>query len=83
MLQGRGSALAQSMKIINAFRVFMYIGVGCFLLAFPELLSQYPSYIRIGAGVLIILYGLFRFYLFVREIIERKKEQIEQPDEDL
>lgn len=53
-------SMAQKIMMVFGFvMVFFYIGVGIFVLTYPQF-DKYDESTRFGAGALLIAYGLFR-----------------------
>jgi hypothetical protein len=48
---------------------FLYIGLGIFFLAADNILN-FSSFQQFGAGLILIIYGFFRFYI----ALKKKKE---------
>lgn len=58
-------------KIINIFTALMilvYFAVGVFITFADNILSRFPAYVRILFGITILLYALYRLYIFIMKL---------------
>jgi hypothetical protein len=58
---------------------FLYIGLGIFILLADKILS-FSSFQQLGVGLILIIYGLFRFYNTLKKKRERELE-IDEEDQ--
>lgn len=63
-------------EISNIVMAMIYLGSGVFLLL-GESIFNFSEIQKIGLGVLLIFYGLFRVYSYIKKIKERIGENEE------
>jgi len=56
------------LNIFTAFMIFVYFAAGLFIIFAGKMLAGYPTYIRVLFGITIILYALYRLYIFIMKI---------------
>jgi putative Mn2+ efflux pump MntP len=59
---------------------FLYIGLGIFFLVAEHILN-FSSFQQFGVGIILIIYGLFRFYNALKKKRERELEQNEEEEQ--
>jgi hypothetical protein len=57
---------------------FLYIGLGIFFLAADNILN-FSSFQQFGVGLILIIYGFFRFYIALKK---KKESDLEKNEEE-
>jgi hypothetical protein len=60
-------------RVFNGFMAFIYIGIGVLLIAAKPLFDNFPAIAQPLFGIVIIIYGCFRFYRLFLEMWKEHK----------
>jgi cytochrome c biogenesis protein CcdA len=69
-------------RVFAGFMVLIYIGVGILLLLAKQLYENFPSFAQPLFGIVLIIYGCFRFYRLLREMWLERKGDVDQYEEE-